>query len=189
MSTCYYLIDQDDRIRSVGGGWDEFAMENGGDGATSEAILGTELWQHIHGVDVKSYLNAIFFAVRISGSTLIMPYRCDSPTQPRQFFMTVASEQNGGLRVDHNGGPTRIEQNQKLPADISEIKPQTKCSICCAVKVADTWLDPFVLPDALDAPPGLYVCPTCKTKASKVTRKMLSLTELRSTRPSAPHIH
>ena len=101
MSFCQYSIDENNDIYNIGGNWADFATQNNGSRSIEDDVVGTSLWSHIHGLDVKSYLNAIFFAVRKVQIPVVLPYRCDSPTQPRQFIMAVLPAGGERLKIDH----------------------------------------------------------------------------------------
>jgi len=175
MSFCSYSIDENDLIYRTSGTWTDFASENGGSKDIAQDVVGTELWDHVHGLEIKSYLNAIFYAVRTSRHSIVLPYRCDTPLQPMLFSMTVAFEQNGCLRVDHKAQPALVGVRPSNVADISQTGSQLKCSVCCAFKVGEEWLDPFVQPSVMDFPKGLGVCPACKRKAAGATTEVLRM--------------
>ena len=176
MSFCSYSINEDDVIYCTSGMWTEISVENGGSKDVAQDVVGTELWDHIQGLEIKSYLNAVFYAVRTSRHSIVLPYRCDTPIQPMLFSMTVALEQDGCLRVDHKAKPKLVDvRPSKNVVEVSQTGSQLKCSVCCAFKVGKEWLDPFVQPSVLDFPKGLGVCPTCKRKAAVATSEALRM--------------
>jgi len=167
MTFSCYSLDEHDVLTSAGGEWDSFASENGGDAATSECVVGSHLWDHVHGLQVRAYLNAVFFAARTTGSTVSIPYRCDSPNHPRLFLMIVVPGPNNSLEVRHVGRPLQIEQPSGISVDDPELATLSKCSICCSFLVGDEWFDPMNRPLDSDFPKGHSICPACKNDARR----------------------
>ena len=168
----YYDIDHQDKIIAVGGDWDAFAKENSGESALAYKVIGTKIWDQIVDFETRSYLNAFFFASRQKQVEIATTYRCDAPDQPRLYKMRVTpfSLNDLALRISHEPlEPTMIDMDaSKLTWEDSECVP--KCSICCAFKVGDEWIDPFTRPDIRFFAHGHVVCTSCKRGAGAELR-------------------
>lgn len=167
MTFSCYSLDERDVLTSTGGEWDSFARENGGDAATSEFVVGSHLWDHVHGLQVRAYLNAVFFAARSTGRTVSIPYRCDSPNHPRLFVMDVIPGPGHSLTVRHVGRPMQIGQRSGISVDVPQWATFSTCSICFSFLVGDEWFDPMNRPLASDFPKGHSICPACKKDARR----------------------
>ncbi len=163
MSFCYYSLNHADVVDEIGGDW---ASEDADQRSWSGQVVGTKLWKHINGQETKSYLNAIFFAVRQSKEVIILPYRCDSLLKPKHCLMAVIPQQNGGLTIDHIDGPVLTHVQVASQTSKYDAHSTKRCSICCAFKIGSEWIDPHTLPNPVDFPKGLGVCPACKSVAS-----------------------
>lgn len=83
-----YVIDANDVIVSVNDSWKAFARENGGEGLGERAI-GTWLWQHMAGVEVKHLFRALLERVREGRRVVRIPFRCDAPDLRRHMMLEV----------------------------------------------------------------------------------------------------
>lgn len=162
----YYTIDQLNRIVDVGGSWDDFSDANGGRGLKLDKIRGNEIWAYISGLQTRSYLNAVFFVCRFTQKPVSLVYRCDSPTEVRYFRMTVTNLTADGLHIAHDSLLDDCFAKRKVVA-LSDLHSTEKCSICCALKVDGTWVDPFVQPEHIEFPKGSGLCPDCKKDTLK----------------------
>jgi len=163
MSFCSYTLDHADVIEGIGGNW---SSENADQLSWSDQVLGTKLWKHIQGQETKSYLNAVFFAVRQSKEVIILPYRCDTALKPRHCLMAVIPRENDGLTIDHIDGPVLTHSKAASQISTYDAFATTRCSICCAFNVGSEWIDPHTLPSPMDFPKGLGICPNCRSVAS-----------------------
>lgn len=175
MTFCSYILDHADVVDGIGGDW---SSENSDQRSWSDQVLGTKLWKHIQGQETKSYLNAVFFAVRQSQEVIILPYRCDTPLKPRHCLMAVIPRQNDGLTVDHLDGPVLTHATAAPLVSTYDAFSTTRCSICCAFKVGSEWIDPHTLPDPTDFPKGFGICPTCKSFAAGQISEALHLSDV-----------
>jgi len=172
MSFCYYTLDHNDVVDGIGGDW---ASENADQLAWSDQVVGTKLWKHVQGQETKSYLNAVFFAVRQTQEVIILPYRCDSLLKPRHCLMAVIPQQNDGLTVDHIDGPVLTHVKAAAQENTHDVYSTKRCSICCAFQLGREWIDPHTLPNPIDFPKGLGICPSCKSVASGQISEALHL--------------
>jgi len=84
-----YRIDAEDRISEVNDAWCRFAEENGGN-PDPASVLGRPLWGFIVDEGNRSIYRSMVHAVRHKVSPLLIPFRCDSPTEERHMTMTLA---------------------------------------------------------------------------------------------------
>lgn len=104
----YYIIDKQNTVVETGGDWDRFAMQNGGETAIGENVLGQSLWDFVTGDSLRRYLNALFFSSRLRGDGLCLPMRCDSHLERRDLRMTIRVLSDNGLQISHEqlGSPS-----------------------------------------------------------------------------------
>jgi len=130
--TTAYMLDNQDRILSVSGFWDEFADENSGANLSSKDVCGRRIWDFVTSDVTRMWLASIFQLSRLRGTVIERPYRCDSPDLKRFMRMRIVSEQGGVLRIEHEiltteqrPAPVRIQYS----ANSMENNMQ-RCSIC-----------------------------------------------------------
>ncbi len=110
-----YTLDVDDRIIRLAHDWDSFAIENDGQRAVSDRVLGHVIWKFVDGDEVKLYLHAILFAVRNWQKPLRLPLACHATDKRRHFEMRVTPQPALGLTVrmlqgSHGGSPGQPPQ-------------------------------------------------------------------------------
>lgn len=141
---CRYEIDAADRIRSVGGGWLEFARENDAPELTPEVVVGRSLWDFIAGAETQTLYGEVLSRMRREDVWLSLPFRCDSPTFQRWMRLVMVSIGDGAVRFEgimlrrieriHLGilDPRAPRRPEELPM----------CSCCKRVYVDSSWLQP-----------------------------------------------
>jgi len=139
-----YTLDRRDRIIAVSPEWDRFALDNDGPSACADQVVGRRLMGAITGDPVRMFMPAILMRVRASGKVEAVPYRCDSPTTRRRYVMLLEPLAEGAVRVSHH---LESEEPSDLvirvrTADYGQ-RATLRCSICCRVKEAGGWIDPF----------------------------------------------
>jgi hypothetical protein len=92
-----YVIDANDVIVSVNDSWKAFARANGGEGLGERAI-GTWLWQHMAGMDVKHLFRVLLERVREGQRVVRIPFRCDAPDLRRHMMLEVTPLPHGAVR-------------------------------------------------------------------------------------------
>ena len=136
-----YKIDKSNRIIEVSSGWDQFASENGGQGAASEEVLGYNLATFISGDSTLMWMMALIGSVRLHKRTATKFYRCDSPSEKRYMKMTVMPAEQGELVISNK--LLRVEKMKKTVTikydDQSAIE---RCSVCNKIYVEHIWLEP-----------------------------------------------
>lgn len=129
----FYRVDGNGRILEVHTRWDEFACANGGgERASSAGVVGRPLLDFVAGDATRMFVSAALDAARHLGSTRVLPYRCDSPTERREFQMVIRPEAGGSVCVEHvltasEPRPARLNRNRGLG---------WRCSQCLAVRLA-----------------------------------------------------
>lgn len=138
--TYIYRVNPDDIIISVSDNWTAFAEHNcGGDALSAENIVGTSLWDGIHGSETIHLYSIILEKTRNRLCTANFPFRCDSPRLRRYFTLTVIPDKNGA--IEFQSRLERIEQRE--PVRIME--PGTNrsthlirlCSMCKKMALSD----------------------------------------------------
>ena len=161
--TTTYRLNRHDIITDVSGPWDEFALENDGQEAVADNVLNRPIWDFIHEFEVCAYLAAVFSTSRQFSETIELPYRCDSPKTRRIFSMKVFPLANFGLEVIHTLQRQVAFSNTRAESlELLALHSTKRCSICCALKVNNTWIDMTVRPKGFEFPRGLGLCDKCK---------------------------
>jgi hypothetical protein len=162
-----YVVDRADRIVSVEGDWDSFALENGGATACAAHVVGGRLVDAIAGDPARMFITAILMRVRASGQAETVPYRCDSDRVRRYYTMTLTPLSGGRVRVEHepDGEEPGAVRVRIRPAAKGRPAP-LRCSICCRVREgageAAAWRDPFEGEADRDLRVIHTVCDDCK---------------------------
>lgn len=174
-----YTLDRRDRILEVSPGWDNFALENNGEGACANLVVGTRLVDAIAGDPVRMYMTAILMRVRASGQSEAIPYRCDSETTIRRYIMTLEPLAEGRVRVTHH---LDSEENTNLiisvrPAGVGLGAP-LRCSICCRIREQGVWVDPFKQGRNRDLRVIHSICEDCKKAPIRAYRGRIQRPDL-----------
>lgn len=139
----YLKIDGDMCIVEVGGNWDTFAVENAGEDAVSDRVIGTSLLSHISSDPVKMYTEALIKRAQFAKGPIARPYRCDSPDTRRDMEMVAEAQPDGTVMIRH-----RLVQ--EIPFDHRvdfvvevDVKAYVKrCNICASLLLDGEWTDP-----------------------------------------------
>lgn len=139
-----YVLDGDDRIRGVGGGWDSFATANGAAELAGDALVGRSLWDCIAGPEVRELYRALFDRVRSRGRTVDVPFRCDAPDRRRHMQLRVQPISGASLE----GLELIASLERSVPRDMVELHhgqgPRGEllvmCSWCKRLRL-DEWCD------------------------------------------------
>jgi hypothetical protein len=92
-----YVIDANDVITEVNEAWRSFAEENDGAGL-GEAVVGTWLWQHFAGLEVKHLYRVLLDRVREVRKGVTIPFRCDAPDLRRYMMLEVTPQEGNSVR-------------------------------------------------------------------------------------------
>lgn len=139
-----YTLDHADRIISVGGPWDEFACDNGGETILSSNIIGQSILTFISGDVTRMWICAVLQHVRACNKLLDRPYRCDSPGLKRFMQMRAVPEGNRVIRLEHRLIST---EQRTVPVNIQHCgkkstHARTRCSVCGYIKTNSMWTEP-----------------------------------------------
>jgi hypothetical protein len=83
-----YVIDASDVITHVNDAWKVFAEENEASGL-GDRVVGSWLWQHLEGVEVKHLFRSLLERVRERRQVVRVPFRCDAPELRRHMMLEV----------------------------------------------------------------------------------------------------
>ena len=155
-----YTLSPSGRILSVGEDWNSHALNSGAKGLTSEHVVGRCLWDFVSGSDTRAFLNAIFFACRMDNQRSSMICRCDTPAKAQDFRFSVDPQPDETLVVSLSG--LADLGNATSVVDLASRVDTTRCSMCCAFKLGENWIDPMTQPDTRYFARGLGVCPSCR---------------------------
>lgn len=125
-----YTIDRHDRIRSVGGGWDVFAVANDAPELVGSAVVDTSFWDHIVG-DTTVQIYRQILSVARAGKSMRFDLRCDSPDRRRFLNMTITPVSESGVCFEI----TTIRVEERSAQDV--FRKAGQCSEC--VVVACSW--------------------------------------------------
>ncbi len=167
MSACVeYRLDEQDRIVSVGGGWDDFARANDGAHLCGQALLGSSFWDHVTGESLSQLLGLIFRQVRERGEPITVPSRCDSPEIVRHLEVRIQPLPDHYLEIQSCIN-SETPRTQWRGGDRVRMLLQM-CSWCNRFHVEDQWLEieeaieRLRLADADFIPRSSHgICPDC----------------------------
>ena len=146
----FYRVDAEDQIIEIGGDWDRFALQNGGENAVSERMIGTRLFDSISGDSSKMYADILLRKARVIGTALAVDYYCNSPNEHRHARMKMTGEADGVVLVAHRFlSLHRISENPDgtvLIAPSRWIAPLKQCLDCKRVQIEDGWVVPEDVP-------------------------------------------
>lgn len=160
-----YVLDATDRIAAVGPNWDSFALENAGEDAAADRVIGHYWWEFVNGHSTRSFLNTIFFACRSNRHDFDLLYRCDRPQLQRLFRMTVMPDAAGRLTVEHKLVHTKATLDRSKVTALGDHHDASRCSICLAFNLGGQWVHIDIAPDARDFPKGYGICDACRETA------------------------
>lgn len=168
---CRYRVDPSDRLVWVDDIWLAFARENGAVDLTEDKVCGRSLWDFVSDEVTREVYLDIHARVRLTGSSMVLPFRCDSPSVRRQMQLTITGEQSGHIMYDSL--LLKAESRRWLGA-LESKRPRSDvilrmCSCCKRVLTEPMgWLDledayvTLRIFEAPEAPQLQYtVCPEC----------------------------
>lgn len=92
-----YVIDANDLITQVNEAWRAFARENDGAGL-GDAVVGSWLWQHFAGIEVKHLYRVLLERVRAGRKPVTIPFRCDAPELRRYMMLEIMPLPDNSVR-------------------------------------------------------------------------------------------
>jgi len=136
-------LDAADTIVAVDEAWLEFARANGAPELTREAVVGRPLGPFIAGAEAGALAALLFATARLRGTTLVLPFRCDSPDERRFTTMTIEPGPDGGVLVE-----CRLDRavTRAVVPMLDRHAPRSEppvhvCSWCRRVRQGDAWRD------------------------------------------------
>ncbi len=117
---------------------------NAGEGLENRAV-GSWLWQHLAGVEVKHLFRALIERVRVKEKVIRVPFRCDAPALRREMMLEATPLEGEGVRfvtwvVEEEGRETvpLLEALRKDDPDYLLLM----CAWCKRIGVGDDrWLE------------------------------------------------
>lgn len=167
----FYRVDANDRIVEVGGAWDQFALENDGDDAVADAVVGTSIWSNVTGDATRMYLEAVLTRTRLETNPIKIDYFCNSPKLQRKTRMELSSQPDGSVLSKHS-----ILKIQALypgsPAIVDAKKLVKSCSICKRVRIGTTWIYSEEILNHQELKLFFGLCDDCKAShAARIARR------------------
>ena len=160
-----YVISSDNRIVSVSGDWDEFALDNSAPEAQATNVVGHSLWHFVSGFETQSFLNALFFHVRRTGQPVILQYNCNAPDRLRVVDMEIRLLDGQHLEVLHD-----IHTDVPMEQTCGQMKSApsdslTVCSQCLDFVIDRNWEPAESRPLVLNGEYKYVVCSSCRSAA------------------------
>ncbi len=139
-----YRVNAADELEWVDRLWIAFAEENGAAELTPSSVLGHCLWDFLADEETRNCYRDIHKRVRASGKSVVLPFRCDSPSLQRFMRMTIRAAKDGALMYESQ--LLRVEPQRSLNA-LDATTPRshavlTMCSCCKRALVEPAgWLE------------------------------------------------
>jgi hypothetical protein len=177
-----YTLDRNNRIISVGGSWDCFALENDAAGLLAPNVVGRDISDFIVGDSTLMFLLTMINATRLLAKPMTRSYRCDSPQYRRFMEMTLLPGPQDVVEIHHRllrEEPMQYPLNFTVTGNSVSNKLLKRCSMCNWINVRDTWLEPdeAVQRGWLENP-GTYrviygVCESCQQRFTESSATLL----------------
>ncbi|MEM9062732.1 MAG: hypothetical protein AAGD13_19900 [Pseudomonadota bacterium] len=162
----YYRVDPRDVVVEVGGPWDEFALDNGGDDAAGASVLGTSLWSNITGDAAKMFTRSALDHARLAGEAIELDYFCDSPTEIRHARMRLTADADGSVLIEHRFvTEAQDHRRHKHAATGKWVAPTRCCIVCRKVRINGEWVSAEHLPEGQEKNLFFGYCDSCRRKA------------------------
>jgi hypothetical protein len=142
--TVVYHVDQEDRLTHMNAAWDCFARENDGAAIVATEVIGTFLWGHVVGVEVRHIYETLMQKVRRGSQALSFCYRCDSPNMRRRMRMTIRPLPRLG-HIEFYSEILNIEVRAPINL-LAETNEQSRkmlsmCSWCKKIETPAGWIE------------------------------------------------
>ncbi|GFO66967.1 hypothetical protein GMLC_05460 [Geomonas limicola] len=140
-----YTIDNRNHIVRVSDNWDSFeTTDQTPDRFSASRILGLSIWEFIDGDETSLLYETIFKKIRKHLSSVIIPYRCDSPTVRRTLELHISANIDGS--IDFHSYLLQEVGREKVdlldPSFDRSNEHIRVCSICKKVAVTDSeWVE------------------------------------------------
>lgn len=173
LTTCVYEIDTSDKIVFCNGGWDAFALENGGEELRFESVKDRSLWEFVTDPSTADLYKRMIAHAR-KGNPIKFTFRCDSPTLFRLLEMKISLTKTNRVRFSTIPKHTKPKSGDNLleavPGKSSD--PIVVCSWCGRLNIyRKTWQEIDVavakvkLFEQAELPPVSHgICDECLVK-------------------------
>lgn len=172
-----YRIDEGAKLVWVDPAWQVFAREHGASELADGSILGESLWSFIEGVETRHLYELMFNKVRRDRSSIVLPFRCDSPDRRRFMELRIGVGTRSRNELELAARLLRAEPRDAVP--LLESKAQKSramlaiCSFCKRIEVTTVgWLEVEeaasrigLLSNATLPKLSHGVCPDCRGRA------------------------
>lgn len=139
-------------------------------------LVGTSLFDHIAGEATRDLVASLLDAVNVSGKSICLPYRCDTPWTMRMMEMRVFPRAAGGVMIGH-----RQISEHPLPEHLRFrtvcARESERCSFCNRISCGRAWVDSnkaleLGLLSTQDGNFANYgVCIDCERRAQRAMRR------------------
>lgn len=92
-----YLINRENRIESVGDGWESFAEENHGEQLLNERVVYRDISTVIACRKCQELYDMLIESIRVKQKAIHFPFRCDSPEVRRYMTMEMIPKHQGKI--------------------------------------------------------------------------------------------
>lgn len=167
---CSYQVDAEDKIIYIGGGWNTFAIANGGNSLATSPPLGKSLWSCINGLSTRFIYQSLVNKVRRTKQKISLPLRCDAPDTLRYLELEISPGARDSIWF-RTTLKKEIDQNSLSPIakpDLMEQPTIKMCAWCKLIAFRDSWLtiEDVIwfhgLLDGPEVPPITHgICPDC----------------------------
>lgn len=164
-----YFLDTEDRIVSVTGNWDDFAINNGGEDLLAESIKGQSIWDFITGDPTRMWFDVLLQKAKLRKEAVERPYRCDSPDLKRFMKMRIYYEQDH-LVIENYLLGTEVKDKPSYitgltnNAQLNRLNTHFRCSACGRIRFSGYWQEPGDIPqsDQLRLHVTYVICDDCE---------------------------
>jgi hypothetical protein len=95
-----YVIDAEDRIRSVDADWAYFARENAAPELSGPGVIGRPLFDSIADAATREIYRTVLQRVREQDTPVLLPFRCDAPDRRRYMRLVITPLYGGEVQFD-----------------------------------------------------------------------------------------
>lgn len=136
-------LDARDVITAVDEAWLQFARANEAPELTRPSVVGRPLRAFVAGAEVVELIGHLTAAARGRGTSIAVPFRCDSPDERRFMTMTLQAEPGGAVHIAYRLDRTERRAGVALfdvhaPRSLELV---LACSWCRRVRLGQDWRD------------------------------------------------
>lgn len=173
-----YVLDRGDRIVKVCPHWSRVARDRMAMYLDDEVVIGSSLWDYVHGGATQRLYDALLFYARRSGRKIDFNYRGDSPGAIRYMRMILIPGPGGAVRFRSEllHEQSRQRQIYFTHAAYPRHPDLLQCALCQKLEYNGRWHtvgEALAYTDAIDelmpTEVGDTVCESCITKVELAT--------------------